>query len=344
VRIETGPNAAQWRRLEEPGAYEWWYFDALDAERSLALVVIWFAAFPFSPSYLEAYERGREPSPADHPAMFVALYGESGLLAYALDTYARNDFEGLESDGQMRVGSKLLSTDAAGRTRMMLDLPALLDDPPLFRRGRIKGEVEVVPVGELLSVESHGSGEHVWNPIAPRCGVTATIVVTDGAGKATATSFEGVGYADHNYGSRPLTSGIERWHWGRVHFDEQTDVIYYHTSLTGTRSTSWLSYRDSERQSCGEASFDPEAWRRRPFCPRYPTKLRVSRDDVEIRTRVVRVLDWGPFYMRFLTEFEATTPGSTRRALGISEYLDPRGLRRRFYRPLIRTRIKKGNG
>ena len=44
--------------------------------------------------------------------------------------------------------------------------------------------------------------------------------------------------------------------------------------------------------------------------------------------------------MRFLTDFECDVGGTVLRGSGISEYLDPRGLRARVLRPLIKTRIR----
>ena len=44
--------------------------------------------------------------------------------------------------------------------------------------------------------------------------------------------------------------------------------------------------------------------------------------------------------MRFLTDFECEVGGEVRSGSGISEFLDPRGLRARVLRPLIKTRIR----
>jgi hypothetical protein len=53
------------------------------------------------------------------------------------------------------------------------------------------------------------------------------------------------------------------------------------------------------------------------------------------------ILDWGPFYMRFLTQFVITfEDGLREEALGISEYLDPAGLRKRYLRPLVKLRLR----
>jgi carotenoid 1,2-hydratase len=52
MNITTDPLQEAWHRLDAPGSYEWWYFDAEDEERGISVVFIWFAGFAFSPYYL----------------------------------------------------------------------------------------------------------------------------------------------------------------------------------------------------------------------------------------------------------------------------------------------------
>jgi carotenoid 1,2-hydratase len=343
VRIVPGLDDSRWHKLDEPGSYEWWYFDAIASDASTAIVAIWFASLPFSPDYLKHYERGSRPDPRDHAAMFVGVYRDGRTIAYALDAYSRDDFEGPESDFRIRVGRNRLAPTPDAGWQLELDLPVLLDNPPLLKKGHLRGRLRIAPDELPVGFEAAGTGEHVWNPIALRCAVAASIRIEGRGGSPEIHQFEGSGYADHNYGTRPLTEGIERWSWGRVHFGDSGVAVFYGTDLAdGTRSNLLAVRRRPGAPDAGAAdSFEVATWKRRPLCPRYPTVVRVVRNGTRLEGLARRVVDWGPFYMRFLTDFTLSfSDGTHEQGLGISEYLDPRGLRRRIYRPLIRTRIR----
>jgi hypothetical protein len=139
---------------------------------------------------------------------------------------------------------------------------------------------------------------------------------------------------------------MARCSWGRAHFADAGIVFSANESANGTVEAidapiapGAPTFRDSS------ARVAASAWRRRPLCPRYPRALALSARDadrsIEMTVRVERVLDWGPFYMRFLSRYEGALDGVRVDTLGISEYLDPRGLRRRYLRPLIKTRIQR---
>ncbi len=70
----------EWLR-RTPGAYEWWYFDALSDDGRHALTCIWFLGNPFSPYYRQA-ARGQAADPFRHNALFFALYRDGRLHAY----------------------------------------------------------------------------------------------------------------------------------------------------------------------------------------------------------------------------------------------------------------------
>ena len=46
-------------KKEIPGSYEWWYFDAMSADKKWAIVIIFYEGNPFSPAYIKAQEEAR---------------------------------------------------------------------------------------------------------------------------------------------------------------------------------------------------------------------------------------------------------------------------------------------
>ena len=69
--LDPAQDAAhgEWLR-RTPGAYEWWYFDAISDDGAWALACIWFLGNPFSPYYRHAARR-EAADPFTHNALFL---------------------------------------------------------------------------------------------------------------------------------------------------------------------------------------------------------------------------------------------------------------------------------
>ncbi len=337
MRIIAGLSDAGWHDLRDSGAYEWWYFDALSEDGRTGVVLIWFAGLPFSPDYLTDHERRRSPRAIDHVAMFAAVYRDGRQLCYALNRYSPDAFDADREGLRVGVGPNTISHPGS--------IELSLDAPILFGGSRLTGDLSFAPRGLLArdALSTDGHDDHVWNPIAPSCAVTGTLQLFDRKGEPSwSCELRGEGYLDHNYGVRPLTEGIARWHWGRAHLGDET-VVFYSTDPSSGPSESFLLLHsaDGSIRAPEPVAFDARGWRRRPLCPRFPTETETTADGARITTSVRHVLDWGPFYMRFLADFAVDLDGRRLERPGIVEYLDPRGLRKRWLRPLIKTRIRK---
>lgn len=342
MRIIPGFADAGWHDLEESAAYEWWYLDAISTDGRNAFVFIWFAGLPFSPDALTNHERGRPASARDHVAMFTAVYVDGKQIAYALNRHAESEFAASREGLRVRVGQSSLVQRDGG------ELVAFVDAPMLFGGGRLSGDLRVCPAGPDGGGigEVAGDADHVWNPLVPSCSVAGSLRLTGGDGSEKWSSeFEGRGYLDHNYGRRPLTEGIRRWHWGRAHLGDTT-IVYYHTEPTSGPDESVLAVIDDSPigVNCSDVRFSATDWRRRVLCPRFPNKVEIrglrGSERVTFTARRRHVVDWGPFYMRFLCDVTAMIGGRELTGTAITEYLDPRGLRARWLRPLIKTRIR----
>lgn len=343
VRIVAGVEDAVWHDLKSSGAYEWWYFDAVSEDGRTAIVFIWFAGLPFSPDYLTAHERGSDPTALEHTAMFAAVYRDGRQIAYALNRHDASDFSSANEPLRIHVGS---NTVAYGPERIAIAVAC----PLLLGGSRLAASLSFEPrslAGSLDFGTGDVASDHVWNPIAPSCDVTGTLTVTGRDGAISFESpFRGAGYHDHNYGRRPLTEGIARWHWGRAHAGDRT-FVFYHTELeSGGHESVLAAYGAAHGGLVAErTTFEVLGWRRRILCPRFPARIRMAGRaggrELAVTTSVASILDWGPFYMRFLTDYTIVADGERIEARGISEYLDPRGLRARWLRPLIKTRIRR---
>lgn len=345
MRITSGITDSGWHSLSDSGSYEWWYVDALSTDGQTAVVIILFDGMPFSPDYLTAHERGMNPRSLDHASVFSAVYRNGRQICYALNLYGPESFSASSSSLDVTVGKSSLCLDTASGA-----IHAKVDVPLLFGGANLTGDLMFVgPVCDWTSSESDSqfSTDHSWNPIAPDCTTSGHLEIRAASGDVADTiKLAGRGYVDHNYGKRPVTEGITRWHWGRVHVDDEA-FVYYHSEFSDGESTSTLASLAANRnvEVAKGIAFTADDWRRRILCPRFPATMSASgltqQGRLRINGRLNKVLDWGPFYMRFLTEFDISVAGTTRTAVGISEYLDPAGLRKRWLRPLIKTRIRR---
>lgn len=343
MRIIPGFADAGWHDLEESAAYEWWYLDAISTDGRTAFVLIWFAGLPFSPDALTNHERGRPASARDHVAMFTAVYVDGKQIAYALNRHPETEFAASRDLLSVAVGPNSLERHDGG------ELVAVVDAPMLFGGGRLSGDLRVSPTGEDGGGirEVAGDADHVWNPLVPACGVAGALRLTGSDGSTKwSTDFDGRGYLDHNYGRRPLTEGIRRWHWGRAHLGDTT-IVYYHNEPTSGPGESVLAIVDGSEfpADCSDVKFTASDWRRRVLCPRFPNAVSIDgrrgNERVTFSARRRHVVDWGPFYMRFICDVTAKIGGRELSGLAMTEYLDPRGLRARWLRPLIKTRIRR---
>ena len=91
--LDPAEDAAHehWLR-ETPGAYEWWYYDALSDDGEWALTCIWFLGNPFSPYYRLA-ALGQRADPFAHNALYFALYRHGRLHAYHFTRFRRSEIE-----------------------------------------------------------------------------------------------------------------------------------------------------------------------------------------------------------------------------------------------------------
>lgn len=74
----AGPDG--WHRMTAPGGYEGWWFDAVDANAGIRLIIAFFIGDPFSKIYLADYRRFRRwptrfapPRPVDHCAIYASV-------------------------------------------------------------------------------------------------------------------------------------------------------------------------------------------------------------------------------------------------------------------------------
>lgn len=326
--LDPSENAAHgdWLR-EKPGAYEWWYFDALADDGEWALTCIWFLGNPFSP-YYRLSALGRPADPFSHNALLFALYRHGRLYAYHFTRFSRDFVCADESrPAMLRFGPNTLSS-ATGRFRLQLA------DENANRRSLTADITFAAPFPSALPSPVLGDGgsqaEHFWLPAAPACRVRGRIELREAHNPGEEViSFNGDGYHDHNWGTLPFASNIRDWYWARAGFGDGRAIILYHVVSRHTRRpvSHLLQFRDGRLVRHDEqAQVTVSRARINAFGLAYATHLQACSGELTADFRLERRLDSAPFYVRCLCGATILEAGEVTNGAGVGEYFRPRML------------------
>lgn len=330
LALSTGISGDAFRLPQGNGAYEWWYFDAIDRRTGLALTIIFFRGIPFSGVRQRATARAAESGLADDgsnfPALAFSLYGPERTDAYLVNLHPADAFRIDDDRRNLRIGESSAALDRGIYTIELSDV--LLDGTPL------NGRIVFTPVPSIASThDDDSSSGHLWVLAAPRCEVRGEFLV-DGV----KIDFDGVGYHDHNIGESSLQAQFRSWEWGRVHFAESTFIYYRAEGNDGNVATYAIRIDSSGEVRTEGAAFSTAERSRNIYRVDYPLRFVVSSDSGSVvRVHQRRIIDNGPFYLRFLSDFELE---SGERATGFSEIMRPRALGWRWFWPLLDSRVR----
>ena len=350
MNISTELDRDIWHNLQEPGSYEWWYFDAEDQEQGLSLVCIWFAGFAFSPYYMEHYldwrTNGSEPPKAlDYAAFSFQLYENGRETVNFIKEGPSSLFESSGNEIDVRFERNRFYYDDQEHSYVLeiaFDYPARRQKITARLMFNIKHRYSY----RKCDVNNHGNvPHHEWLLTLPRADVSGFLTLEDTLKKKSHTfNVRAKGYHDHNLGLMPVHEYINTWYWGRA-FSDEHDLIYYVIFFKNSDYKP-LALCMLHHNSTGELivhegfSVEASGLRRGLFAPVHNRVLSFSRDDFRIDIKQRQVLDSGPFYLRYSSSivFEKDGQGQTKLG-GISEFLSPGRLKLPVLRFFIRCRV-----
>lgn len=328
LSIELGTERDAFRALDGPGAHEWWYFDLHDPTSGLGAVIIFFRGIPFSGARQRATMRAQRGCAVDRaddfPAVAFSLYDPRGTKLYLANVHRPKELMLGGDRTSIRIGRS--TALLAGDLYRIALRERLLDG----REVSVDATFEsVTPRVQAAVAPEHAA--HVWIASAPRC--RARIDVAAGGERLT---LAGSGYHDHNVGLVGLPDQFRSWEWGRAHFARETLVYYASESSGGGRDAQLLRAGD-HGIAFGPASVDARSTARNLYGIRHGRELLVRAGQRTLEVSQRRIVDNGPFYLRFLSEFRN---GDGETATGFSEVLRPAALRWRWFWPLLDSRVR----
>ena len=326
MQVFTGDAHDRCHTLDTPGAYEWWYVDALSDDGAWGMVVILFRGMPMSPDYLAAMAAGSSPAPSDHCGFAVSVYhrGRRLLQAFRGVDAAATLFSSTECD--VRVGPCSLRKTDEGRWSLHVDTI----HPESPRRVVIDATLE--RVGRIASDDSAFTAAHAWVIAAPLARLSATMTIIDHGQTRSNVNWHGMAYHDHNMGHRAMQDDFRSWYWGRMLHGDRGFV--YLATPDATQPFAFAAELDADGVHCWEdVDVIPSRHRRTYMGLSAARRIDICSPRGTIGVEQQRMLDDGPFYRRYLAMFvgpDGTMPG-------ISEDMHVQRYRSSWIRPFLRT-------
>lgn len=351
MNITTDSLQEAWHRLDAPGSYEWWYFDAEDESEGISVVFIWFAGFAFSPYYLSHYEewkarrRDDQPYPLDYGGFSFQFYQDGRETINFIKEGGREFFA--SEDGGIGVrfeGNRFVYDPQRDEYRLSIDFsfPA--------RDRSVQASFSFRPLHRFdyhLDTDLHDSVDfrHQWVLSVPKAEVLGLLDIKSlTSDKRQVLQFKGRGYHDHNLGTVPMYESIDRWYWGRT-FSKRYDLIYYVVFLRGCsakpQAVLMLLDHETGRQSMFDAVRVSESrFTRGLFAPVHGKTLRLEAEGISVEVQHQKALDAGPFYLRYTSLLSMMIGEEAQEEVkGISEFLNPAPLKSRLMQFFTASRV-----
>ncbi|MFQ5718676.1 MAG: hypothetical protein ACE5IK_03925 [Acidobacteriota bacterium] len=207
VRWTRGGMEDRWHGFTRPGAYEWWGFEAYDADRDIAFALRISAGDPMDPTYARLVARPEvtdDGRPDRHVRTRVVVYRHGQRLLARTARPDGADFAASTTSGAVHAG----------------DVRVQVEERPA-------GRTSVVEVGSGTRLafcgpagRAAGTGDldgSVWDLAPLDLRVTGTLEVPRRGGGIETLEFSGRGVHDHGAGPGTPRPGVRSWAWGWAH-------------------------------------------------------------------------------------------------------------------------------
>lgn len=333
---------------QQPGSFEWWYFDAISEDDRFHLVIIFYEGIPFSTKYIKAVEtnkRSEDSLAVNHPGLSVSIYDHGKPIFYSLSEYAPGDCDFSEDEIVLQIGNNRLKGEIKEEK---LEFRLFIHEE-LPCGDKIKGELRFSSEAnfsrEVKSSINLLNEAHQWYLVQPRAEVRGKISISTKSKVEQNIIFKGTGYHDHNLGSNSLHQ-MGKWYWGRFHFRNRTFVFYYFPDFFDEKKVGWI-FNDHNEVLTSFDSVQVESLLRNPFLlasNRY--LLFTSETDKQSKADIYldRSIDSGPFYQRFIAKGVIRVSESEEfTSFGMAEFIKPERIKNRLFWPLIHMRYRYVN-
>ena len=190
---------------------------------------------------------------------------------------------------------------------------------------RMRGQIRVTP-SAVTSVELPltTDGAHVWRPFAPTARISVDL-------EAEGWQFDGHGYFDSNFGTRPLEQDFSYWTWGRFPTKDGSTCFYDADRRDGTALDAAIAFDVDGKASVVDAP------PRTPFKRTLWALRRETRADAGVTPRQIKPMLDAPFYSRSVveTQISGEVVRGVHEALDLNRYANP------LLKPMLAVRVPR---
>ena len=329
-----------WHNLAGPNAFESWHFDGVSDDGREALVVAFYDNYVLSPRFY-ANSSGQENVTHSGRHRFPAVsfvYSVDGKpVLNAVNEFVDGDFRSDAANSCSVIGSSFRVGSAAYGSGFMVTI-----DLRTVGGRRVKAELEWLLIESDLQPSLRPNADAVWNMVAPRADVSGKIMLIGRRGKTRkVVHFRGTGFHDQVTSRNVHYRDLDSRMWGRAHFTDSTIVFDRHAGARDrTAPGQFYLIRDGKIEartaSCESFEFIRDRWGLK--VPRTITFL--SDEDWKIVVKPKMPFRSGVAEVKMLSEISLELEDKKlRRAMGITEFVNPKRLRSPVARLISDLRI-----
>jgi carotenoid 1,2-hydratase len=193
---------------------------------------------------------------------------------------------------------------------------------------RMRGQITLTP-SAVTGVEMPltPDGAHIWRPFAPTARITVEL-------EAKGWQFDGHGYFDANFGTRPLEQDFETWNWARYPTRTGSTCFYDAKRRDGTALDAAIAFDPAGRAS--SVAGPPQT----PFKRTLWALRRETRADAGTVPKQIKPMLDAPFYSRSVvqTQIDGEIVEGVHEALDLKRYASP------LLKPMLAVRVPRRTG
>jgi carotenoid 1,2-hydratase len=233
----------------------------------------------------------------------VATYGKGGRFAMT----DRGSSALRATRDTLQVGPSSMTwtgTDLAIDINEVSSLPLI---------SRMRGKITLTP-SAITQVELPltPDGAHIWRPFAPTARINVDL-------EAPGWQFDGHGYFDSNFGTRPLEADFKTWVWARYPTTDGATCFYDAKRTDGTTLDTAINFAPDGTATHVEGP--PQT----PFKRTLWSLPRETRADAGTTPRQIKAMLDAPFYSRSVveTQIDGAVVQGVYEALDLRRYANP---------------------
>lgn len=224
-----------------------------------------------------------------------------------------------QSKDRLQVGPSSLVWN--GRA-LVIDIDEVSSLPLI---SRMRGRVTLTPTAVTdIELPLSEDGAHIWRPFAPIADISVEL-------EAEGWQFDGHGYFDSNFGTRPLEHDFKTWTWAR--YPTATGATCFYDANRCDGSVLKTAIHFDPGGDARHVAGPPTA----PFKRTLWALPRDTRADLGTTPRQVKPMLDAPFYSRSVveTQIDGETVQGVHEALDLRRYASP------FIKPMLAVRVPR---